>query len=93
MKKYYWSYRASTCSNIDVFKKSHEKWRKSLEKTAASTLEFRIDGNPRLLIILFFATLPNLIQHSLFINFWELFQLPLLLQTLFLLIHMHSQQR
>ena len=33
------------------------------------TLEFVIDGTLRLLVILFFATLPNLIQHSPFINF------------------------
>ena len=39
--------------------------------TGHATLEFRIDGTPRLLIIPFFATLPNLIQHSLFINFGE----------------------
>ena len=39
-----------------------------------NTLEFRIDGTPRLLIIPFFATLPNLIQHSWFINFGEFFQ-------------------
>ena len=51
-----------------------------------STLEFRIDGSPCLLIIPFFATLPNLIHHSLFINF-ELFQ------TFRLLIHVHSQHR
>ena len=51
-----------------------------------STLEFQIDGSPRLLIIPFFATLPNLIHHSLFINF-ELFQ------TFRLLIHVHSQHR
>ena len=50
------------------------------------TLEFRIDGTSRLLIIPFFATLPNLIHHSLFINF-ELFQ------TFRLLIHVHSQHR
>ena len=42
-----------------------------------NTLEFRIDGTPRLLIIPFFATLPNLIQHSRFINFGEFCQPPL----------------
>ena len=57
------------------------------------TLEFRIDGTPRLLIIPFFATLPNLIQHSPFINFGEFCQPPLLFQTPRLLIHVHSRQR
>ena len=42
------------------------------------TLEFRIGGTPCLLIFSFFATLPNLIQHSPFINFGEFCQLPLL---------------
>ena len=45
------------------------------------TLEFRIDETPRLLIIPFFATLPDLIQHSTFINFGELCQPPLLFQV------------
>ena len=58
-----------------------------------NTLEFRIDGTPRLLIIPFFATLPNLIQHSPFINFGEFCQPPLLFQTPRLLIHVHSRQR
>ena len=57
------------------------------------TLEFRIDGTPRLLIIPFFATLRNLIQHSPFINFGEFCQPPLLLQTPRFLIHVNSQQR
>ena len=57
------------------------------------TLEFRIDGTPRLLIIPFFATLPNLIQHFSFINFGEFCQPPLLFQTPRLLIHVHSRQR
>ena len=35
------------------------------------TLEFRIGRTPRLLIIPFFAALPNLIQHSPFTNFGE----------------------
>ena len=56
------------------------------------TLEFRIDGTPRLLIILFFATIPNLIQHASFINFGEFCQTPLLFQTPRLLIHVHSRQ-
>ena len=56
-------------------------------------LEFRIDGTPRLLIILFFATLPNLIQHSPLINFGEFCQPALLFQTPRLLSHVHSQQR
>ena len=43
------------------------------------TLDFRIDGTPRLLIIPFFAILPNLIQQSPFINFGELCQPPLLI--------------
>ena len=34
-------------------------------KKPATTLEFRWHGTPRLLIIPFFTTLPNLIQHSL----------------------------
>ena len=58
-----------------------------------NTPEFRIDGTPRLLIIPFFATLPNIIQHSPFINFEEFFQHPLLFQTPRLLTHVHSQQR
>ena len=55
------------------------------------TLEFRIDGTPRLLVIPFFATLPKLIQHSPFINFGEFCQPPLLFQTPRLLIHVHSR--
>ena len=41
------------------------------------TLKSRIDGTPRLLIIPFFATLPNLIQPSPFINSREFWQPPL----------------
>ena len=37
--------------------------------TKRPTLEVRIDWTPCLSIITFFATLPNLIQHSQFINF------------------------
>ena len=55
-----------------------------------TTLEFQIDGTPCLLIIPFFATFSNLIQHSMFINFGEFFQPPLLFQTPCLLIHVHS---
>ena len=62
-------------------------------KLQQGTLEIRIDETTRLLIILFFATLPNLIQHSLFINFGEFCQPPLLFQTPRLLIHVHSRQR
>ena len=58
-----------------------------------TTLEFQIDGTPRLLIILFFATLPNLIQHSMFINFGEFCQPPLLFGTPCLLMHVHSWQQ
>ena len=54
------------------------------------TLEFQIDGTPRLLIIPFFVTLPNLIQHYPFINFGEIFPF---FQTPRLLIHVHSRQR
>ena len=43
-----------------------------------STLEFSIDGTPRLLIIPFFAILPNLTQYSPLINFGEFCQPPLL---------------
>ena len=50
------------------------------------TLEFRIDRTPRLLIIPFFATLPNLIQQCSFIDFGEFCQPPLLL------IHVQSRQ-
>ena len=57
------------------------------------TLKFQIYGTPRLLIIPFFATLPNLIQHSPFINFGEFCQSPLLFQTPRLLIHVRSRQR
>ena len=57
------------------------------------TLEFRIDGTPRLLIIPFFATLPNLIQHFSFINSGEFCQPTLLLHTHRLLIHVHSRRR
>ena len=56
------------------------------------TLEFRIVGTPHL-IIPFFATLPNLIQHSQFINFGEFCQYPLLFQIPRLLIHVHSRQQ
>ena len=42
------------------------------------TLEFRKDRTPRLLIIPFFATLPNFIQQSLFINLEEFCQSLLL---------------
>ena len=56
------------------------------------TLEFRIDGTPRWLIIWFFATLPNLIQHSPFISFGGFCQPPLLFQTPCFLIHVHSRQ-
>ena len=58
-----------------------------------STLEFRIEGTPLLLIILFFATLPNLIQQTPLINYGEFCQLPLLFQTPRLLIQVHSRQR
>ena len=58
-----------------------------------TTLEFQIDGTPRLLIIPLFVTLPNLTQHSPYINFGEFCQPPLLFQTPRLLIHVHSQQR
>ena len=54
------------------------------------TLEFRIDRTPRLLIIPFFATLPNLIQHSLLINFGEFCQPPFLFHTPRLLSHVQS---
>ena len=57
------------------------------------TLEFWIDGTPRLLTILVFGTLPNLIQHSPSINFGEFCQPLLLFQTPRLLIHVHSRQR
>ena len=40
-----------------------------------------------------FATLPNLIQHSPYINFGEFWQSPLLFQSSRLLIHVHSRQR
>ena len=55
-----------------------------------NTLAFGIDRTPRLLIIPFFVTLPNLIQHYSFINFGEF--LPFF-QTPRLLIHVHSGQR
>ena len=51
-----------------------------------------IDGTPGLLIIPFFATLPNLIQHSSLINFGEFCQCLLLFQTPHLLIYVHSWQ-
>ena len=57
------------------------------------TVEFRIGGTPPLLIIPFFPTLPNLIEHSPFVSFGEFCQPPLLFQTLRLLIHVHSLQR
>ena len=50
-------------------------------------------GTPRLLIVPFFAILPNLLQHSLFISFGEFCQPPLLFQTHRLLIHVPSRQR
>ena len=48
------------------------------------TLEFRIDGTPRLLIIPFFPTLPNLIEYSPFVSFGEFCQPPLLFKTPFI---------
>ena len=57
------------------------------------TLEFWINGTPRLLMISFFATLPNLIQYSPFVNFGEFCQPTLLFQTPRLLIHVHSRQQ
>ena len=64
-----------------------------LKMPLAGTLEFRIDGTPRLLIIPFFAILSNLIQHSPFIIFGEFSQPPLLPQTPRLLNHVHKWQR
>ena len=57
------------------------------------THEFRIDRTHRLLIIPFFATLPNLIQHSLFINLGGFCQPPFIFQIPRLLTHVHSPQR
>ena len=57
------------------------------------TLKFRIDETLRLLNIPFFAYLPNLIQHSPFINFGEFCQPPILFQTPRLLIYLHSRQQ
>ena len=54
---------------------------------SGSTLEFQIDGAPRFLVIQFFASLPNLIQHSHFIEYGEFCQPPRLL------IHVHSRRR
>ena len=73
----------------------NDRWSKRHlnEMISKYTLEFWIDGTRRLLIIPFFATLPNLIQHSPFINFGEFCQPPLLFQTPRLLIHVHSRQR
>ena len=63
--------------------KGNFRWKKSFSWISYSsslywerTLEFRIGGTPRLLIIPFFVTLPNLIQHSAFINFGEFCQPP-----------------
>ena len=67
--------------------------RKVMAASALSTLKFRTDGTPRLLIITFFATVPNLIQHSPFINSGEFCQPPFLFQTPRLLIHVQSRQR
>ena len=64
----------------------------TLEQTCNS-LESRIDGTPRLLVIPFFATLPVFIQHTLFINFGEFCHPPFLFQTPCLLIHVHSRQQ
>ena len=66
---------------------------KSWVEEILATLEFRIDKTPRLLIIPSLATLPKLIQHSLFINFGGFCQPPLLFQTPGLLIHVHGPQR
>ena len=43
-----------------------------------------------LINIPFFATPPNLIQHSLFLSFGEFCQSFILFQSLHLLIHVHS---
>ena len=56
------------------------------------TLVFQIGGTPCLLIILFFATFPNLIQHFPFIDFGELCEPLLFCQTPCLKIHVHSRQ-
>ena len=58
-----------------------------------NTLEFRIEGTPRLLFFPFFATPTNLIQHSPVISFGEFCQSPLLFQTPRLLIHVHDRQK
>ena len=83
---------------IDILRKYGKKVETVCQGSLGSnlcvcTLEFRIDGTRRLLIIPFFATLPNLIHHSPFINFGEFCQPVLLFQTPRLLIDTHSQQR
>ena len=64
-----------------------------IKNEGKNNLLFRIDGAPRLLIIPFLATLPNLIHLSPFINFGEFCQPHLLFQTPHLLIHVHCRQR
>ena len=76
----------------------HKYWKKvsavySSGQKKMHTLEFRIDATPRLLIVPFFATLPNLIQRSPFINFGEFCEPSLLFQRPRLLIHVHSRQQ
>ena len=60
---YYATFKVRKCDSLFY------KINTFLQKNIA--LELRIDGAPRLLIIPFFAALPNLIQHSPFINFGE----------------------
>ena len=57
------------------------------------TLDFRTEGSPCLLISRFFATHPNLIKLSPFINFGVFCQSPILFQIPRLLTYLHSRQR
>ena len=56
-----WNFGNDFARNVETF---------SVDNISSShTLELWIDETSRLLIIPFFATLPNLIQYSAFINF------------------------
>ena len=82
------------CTTIIYTQLANFTFAKGFRKCTVS-LYFRVSNRRTtdLLIIPFFATLPNLIQHSPFNNFGEFCQPPLLFQTPRLLIYVHSRQR
>ena len=89
--KIYLSYSSKFLPPICFENRARSSHREDFQKV--TTLEFRLDETLRLLIISLFATLPNFIQHSPFINSGEFCQSAFLCQTPCLLIHVHSRQR